>query len=285
MNRLIREPLVHFLALGALIFAWYFWLNRDAPAENEIFISKGQQEHLITMFTRTWQRPPTPEEYQGLLRDYLREELAYREGQNLGLDENDTIIRRRLRQKLELLTDDIVAFAEPADEDLQQFLDEHPERFRIAPRMDLSQIYFSTDQRGSEATTAAENVLDSLNSDPDTDWQSLGDPMQLPGKLENASEREVSRLFGQEFARSVLALEPGGWHGPVLSGYGVHLVRIENFQPGRRPQLEEVRSRVKTELLDQRRREATDLLYEKLSENYVIEIESLVEQTDPQASE
>ena len=281
MNKFLKEPLVHFLVLGLLIFAAYGWLSRDLQSEDEIFISRGQQEHLVNMFTRTWQRPPTPQEFQGLLRDYLREEIAYRQGVLMSLDQGDTIIRRRMRQKLELLTDEIVSFSEPTDADLQQYLEENREVFRLEPLFDLRQIYISLDKRGAGADEFALALLDRLRSDPDdnmgADWRELGDSLPLPAEFEAARAGEISRHFGQQFADSLVKLEQGEWTGPVRSGYGLHLVIIEKFTPARDPELDEVRERVKIEWLEQRRRSTTDELYDRLAENYEIEIESLVE--------
>jgi len=281
MKKIIREPLIHFLILGVLIFVVFTWLNRDQRSEDEIFVSRSQQEHLVNMFTRTWQRPPTPQEYQGLLRDYIREEIAYRESVAMGLDQGDTIIRRRMRQKLELLTDEIVSFAEPADEDLQLYLEENPEVFRIEPRFDLRQIYISLDKRGAEAETFALGLLEQLGSNPGEDWRELGDSLPLPAQAEDIRLSELGRQFGSQFADSLLTLEQGEWTGPVRSGYGLHLVIIDSFTPARNPGLGEVRDRVKIEWLELRRRNATDLLYDRLAEKYEIEIESLVEENAP----
>ena len=276
MSRFLKEPLVHFLALGLLIFAAYGWLSRDLQSEDEIFISRGQQEHLLNMFGRTWQRPPTPQEFQGLLKDSLREEIAYREAMAMGLDQGDIIIRRRMRQKLELLADEIVSFSEPAEADLQQYLDENPDAFRFEPRLGLRQVYISLDKRGAEADAFALELLQQLRNNPAQDWSELGDSLPLPTYIEDARVSEISRQFGQQFADSLLQLERDVWTGPVQSGYGIHLVLVENFVPARDPELEEVRDRVKIEWLEQRRRSATDELYDRLAEKYEIEIESLV---------
>jgi hypothetical protein len=281
MKKFLTEPLVHFLILGVLIFAVFSWFNRDQRSEDEIFVSRSQQEHLVNMFSRTWQRPPTPQEYQGLLRDYIREEIAYRESVAMGLDQGDTIIRRRMRQKLELLTDEIVSFAEPGDEDLQSYLDENPEVFRIEPRFDLRQIYISLDKRGAGASAFALALLDQLRSEPEGDWRELGDSLPLPAQAEDIRLGELSRQFGSQFADSLLTLEHGEWVGPVHSGYGLHLVVIDGFTPARNPGLGEVRDRVKNEWLELRRRNATDVLYDRLAEKYEIEIESLVEENAP----
>jgi len=278
MKKLIREPLIHFLLLGALIFAAYGWIKRDQRSVDEIVVTRGQQEHLVNMFSRTWQRPPTAAEYQGLLQDFIREEIAYRQGVAMGLNEGDTIIRRRMRQKLELLTDEIVSFAQPADADLQQYLLEHPEPFRLEPSMDFRQVYISLDKRGERADAYASETLEQLHNEPDADWKLLGDSLPLPMEFNQVRLGELARHFGSQFADNLLQLERGEWTGPVRSGYGLHLVKIDNFIPARDPELIEVREKVKLEWLEKRRRNATDELYQRLAEQYSIEIESLVEE-------
>jgi hypothetical protein len=264
-----------------LIFAVYSWFSRDLQSEEEIFISRGQQEHLVNMFSRTWQRPPTPQEFQGLLKDYLRQEIAYREALKMGLEQGDIIIRRRMRQKLELLTDEIVSFSEPGDTDLQNYLEENREVFRMEPVFDLRQIYISLDKRGTAADEFAQSLLDQLRQDQGesvlVDWKELGDSLPLPSELKSARSSEISRQFGQQFTDSLIGVEQREWTGPVLSGYGLHLVMIDQFTPARDPALEEVRERVKIEWMEKRRRNATDELYDQLAENYEIEIESLVQ--------
>src|SRR5580693_10753985 len=121
--KILREPLLHFILLGAAICAVYgFVTSHRTDKPGEIVVTQGTLENIITGFTRTWQRPPTEDELRGLVRDYIREEAAYREALAMGLDRDDTIVRRRLRQKLEFLSDDIASHAEPSDTDLQAFL-------------------------------------------------------------------------------------------------------------------------------------------------------------------
>ena len=147
MKRWLKEPLIHFLLLGALIFVAYQQLAGGGPSSDEIFISRGQQENLLNTFSRTWQRPPTPQEFQGLLKDYIRQEIAYRESKSMGLEQDDIVIRRRLRQKLELLAEDVASLVPPTDEQLQTYLDQHGEDFMVEPRLTLRQVYFSQDRR------------------------------------------------------------------------------------------------------------------------------------------
>ncbi|MCW8873248.1 MAG: peptidylprolyl isomerase [Xanthomonadales bacterium] len=280
MSRWLKEPLLHFLLLGALIFVAYDQLAGKGREPGEIFISRGQQENLLNTFGRTWQRPPTPEEFQGLLQDYVRQEIAYRESQAMGLDKEDIVIRRRLRQKLELLAEDVASLAAPSDQDLQAYLDTHTADFAVEPRLTLRQVYFSRDRRGAEAERDALQLLQRIGTDgPDGEFEQFGDPLPLPPELHDVRESEIARLFGSVFADGLQGLETGRWTGPVESGFGLHLVFIEAREAGRAPDLAEVREAVQREWLSKRRRAAVDGLYERLAENYTIEIESLIDQS------
>jgi len=279
MARWLKEPLIHFLLLGVLIFLVYDQLAGKGSAPDEILISRGQQENLLNTFSRTWQRPPTPQEFQGLLKDYIRQEIAYRQSQSMGLDQDDIVIRRRLRQKLELLAEDVASLAAPTEQELQAYLESQPDDFRVEPRLTLRQIYFSLDRRGAAAEQDALELLRSITTGgPVADFRELGDPLPLPPDIRDLREGEVARLFGTVFTEGLKGLEAGRWSGPVESGFGLHLVFIEERVAGRAPALEEVRAAVQREWLSQRRREAVDGLYERLAENYTIEIESLLDQ-------
>jgi hypothetical protein len=273
MKKLIKEPLLHFLVLGALIFAYYDWVSGGIPDSEEILITRGDQQHLLNIFARTWQRPPTTQEFEGLLQDHIRNEIAYREGVAMGFDQGDTIIRRRMRQKLELLTDEIVALAEPTDNELGEFLQTNPELFRLDPRFDLRLIYFSKDQRGNSAHADALTLLERLKQDPSSDWTTMGDPWLLPNEYRDTSFNDLERQMGESFTEAVQDIEPGEWTGPVTSGYGLHLVIVDSRIAGRDPGLDEVRDLVRTQLMNQRRLEATDQMYRGMAEKYSIEIE------------
>lgn len=272
----MKEPLVHFLVLGALVFALYSYIGPDAPADDEIVVSRGQQEHLVTAFTRTWQRPPTPAEFTGIVDDWIREEIAYREGQRLGLDSNDTIIRRRLRQKLEVLADDIVSMAEPGEEMLQEYLEDNIENYTLEPVYTLRQVFFNVDERGAAADQDAEQALLLLETDSVlTNAENLGDRLSLPHRHVRKTESELAALFGRDFAENLVDLEAGKWQGPVLSGYGLHLVLVEELVPGRPLTLEEAERDVRRDWDNQQRIKAIDTLYEEFRKDYTITIEPI----------
>jgi hypothetical protein len=278
MSRWLKEPLLHFLVLGWLIFLVYGQLAGPGSAPDEIYVSRGQQENLLNTFGRTWQRPPTPAEYKGLLDDYVRQEIAYREGQAMGLDQDDIVIRRRLRQKLELLAEDVASLAVPTEQQLQDYLDAHPEDFRVEPRLTLRQVYFSRDRRGDRAEADATELLQRITTDgPAGEFESFGDPLPLPARMEDLREGEIGRLFGAVFVQALQGLPTGRWLGPVESGYGLHLVFIESREAGRVPALDEVRDTVQREWFAARRKEAVDGMYERLAEKYRIDVEPLVD--------
>jgi hypothetical protein len=276
MSRWLKEPLLHFLILGGLIFYLYSLLADAGMAVDEIRVSRGQQENLINTFTRTWQRPPTAGEFKGLLDDYVRQEIAYREGQALGMDQDDIVIRRRMRQKLELLAEDVASLSVPSDEQLQAFLNDHPDDFQLEPRISLHHIYFSRDRRGEAAKEDAVALLQRIGHDgPEGDLAQFGDQLPLPFELDDMREGEIARLFGDRFTRDLQGVEAGKWAGPVRSGFGLHLVFVTERVDGRLPELAEVRDTVQREWFAQRRREAVEGLYDRLAENYSIEIEPL----------
>lgn len=274
MKRLIAEPLLHFVLLGALVFVAYPRLAPDAVGERQIRITAGQQEHLVTAFTRTWQRPPTQQEFERLVDDWIREEIAVRESRRMGLDDGDTIVRRRLRQKLELLAEDVVSLVEPSEEELQAYLDAHPEKYREEPRWTFEHIYFSADRRGDATRSDAQRALQRLRaSDGVMDPGQVGDPLPLPRRYEQERASAVAAQFGQVFVEALGNLERNTWAGPVRSGYGLHLVRIDSHLQGRPLTLAETRNEVRRDWSNQRRIEAIDGYYQRLREMYEIVVE------------
>jgi len=266
-----REPLVHFLVIGAALFL-AFDLTREegGDAANLIRIDAGQVEQLAAQFQRTWLRPPTGQELAGLVEGRVREEVYYREALAMGLDRNDPQVRQRMRLKLEFLLEDLTAEAPPADETLLAYLEKHPERFRVEPRFSFRQVYLNPDRREALAADS-ERLLAELLAGAEPD--SAGDPTLLPLEQRNVSPSEIARTFGETFAAKVAALEPGRWRGPIYSGLGAHLVLVTERREGRLPGLEEVRSEVERDYSAQRRQELKDLAYQKLRERYQVVIE------------
>jgi hypothetical protein len=263
------------MVLGAGLFLLFGMVgdSDDAPTDR-IVVSAGQVAQLTEAFTRTWQRPPTGEELEGLIEDHIREEVYYREAMAMGLDRDDIIVRRRMRQKLEFVTDDLVATVDPTEEQLETYFGEHADAFRVPSRLSFRQIYFNRDRRGEQAAPEAESLLARLNgANSAVDTAAFGDSLMLPADYDLISEVEVAHRFGSEFATVLAELPVGRWSGPVESGFGIHLVLIRERQPGSLPALAEIRDAVEREWRNVRRQEATEGFYQHLRERYDISIE------------
>jgi hypothetical protein len=270
MRRLLQEPLLHFLILGALLFGLYSLLQgRALKPATEIVVSRGQVQSLQAQFQRTRQRAPTSEELQGLVESWVREEIFYREGLAMGLDRGDPIVRRRVAQKLEFIADG-TAPTPPTAAELQAWLDAHADKYQIEPRYTLRQIYFDEARHGEKLNAdvaAVRRVLDAGQTP-------AGDATLLPQALVKARASEVTRVFGKEFADALKALPVNTWQGPLRSGFGVHLVRLSAIEAGRRSTLDEVRAEVERDLLHARTAQSNAAHYEKLRARYTVRVDS-----------
>lgn len=272
--RLLREPLLHFLLIGAAIFLLYGRLPGGVPtAPQEIRVTQAAIDHLTAGFAATWQRPPSPPELDGLLRDYVREEAAYREALALGLDKNDTIVRRRLRQKLEFLSQ-TEADTEPTDDQLRQHLGQHPEVFTQPGRVTFRQVFLDPRRHGDQLAADAARLLDRLRSEPQLDPNGVGDPWLLNDRFDGLTIAEVAKQFGEQFASTLPRLALGEWQGPIASGYGVHLVLLEARSPDRLPALDEVRDAVRRDWQAARVTAANERFYRELLDRYVVTVET-----------
>jgi hypothetical protein len=264
--------MVQFVAVGAGLFLLFQWGGAGDSEPDRIVVGASQIEHLTLGFARTWHRPPTEAELKGLIDDHVREEIAAREARRLGLDRDDTLIRRRLRQKLEFLVEDDAQAALPSDADLQAWLDAHPDAFRVDPEVAFRHVLVSRVRRGATAAADARRLLARLAAlRPGAHVSGLGDPLQLlPDQVALTSRREVAGLFGEAFADRVLGLPLDRWAGPVESGYGLHLVLVTQRTPGRLPSLAEVRERVVRDVLAARRAQRLEAMYRRLLERHPV---------------
>ena len=276
LKNLLREPLVHFLLLGAALFVLDAWLRPAAgPAANtEIVVGEARIRNLAQTFQRTWQRPPTKVELDGLVESHVREEVLYREALALGLDRDDAIIRRRLQQKMEFVSEEAAALAAPTDDDLVAYMQANPDTFRAEPRVTFLQVYLDPRKRASTLDADARRLIDGLGrAGPNPDLAQLGDSlMLLEQHYENAPQGELERLFGREFAEAVVKQPVGRWTGPIGSGYGVHVVRIESMTPGGVPALAAVRPLVEREWRNAKRQELSKAFYDRLRAKYAVTV-------------
>ena len=272
-NRILHEPLTHFLILGAMLFILYANVsNSRVEQADRIVVDATQVKVLADQFQRTWMRPPTRQELEGLTEDFIKEEVLYREALALGLDQNDLIIRRRMRQKMEFLNADILEQQTPPDAELQAYMENRADRYAEPERTSFEQLYFKTDGEPAAAETRAKAVLEKLQENPDTDTRTLGDASLLPPSQQLASAREIARVFGEGFASAVQTAPTGQWSGPYVSAYGVHLLRVTQRIPAQHASLEEVRSEVERDWYSEQRQQADERFYKALRNRYTIEI-------------
>jgi hypothetical protein len=273
----LREPLVHFLLLGTAIYAVAAWTGPEVEAEddNRIVVTAGEIGWLTSSWEKRWNRPPTPQERQGLIDQYIRETVFYREALAMGLDRDDTIIRRRLAQKLEFLTQDLVATVPPTEEELRAYFTEHAARYQQPALVTFTHVFIDPDRHGEQSHPHAKEIGAKLRAlSPPTDGAAaLGDPFMLQAYYPERTEAEVAKLFGTEFARSVAGLVPGAWHGPVLSGYGMHFVYVDRRSPVVPAEFVAVRDRVEQDWRDARREEFEAEYYAALRARYEVVVE------------
>lgn len=279
MGGWLKEPLLHFLVAGGVLFGGYAWLNPPAPkgdaGARQVRIGEGEVGWLVETWSRQWGRAPTSEELRGLVAALLKEEVLSREAREMRLDDGDTIVRRRLAQKMEFLLQDTARIPEPTEADLRKLYDAHPERFRAARRVSLAHVYFSP-QRRQDAAADARRALQALAAAKAVDAAALGDPSMLGPDLREEDERAVAAMFGPDFAAKVVELEPGAWHGPIASSYGMHLVRVSEAMPARARPFEDVRPELLELWRDEQRRLTEDAYLRRLTEKYDIVLDERV---------
>jgi hypothetical protein len=274
--KLLREPLLHFLLVGAILFGVYAWLSRaetdSGDLDRTIQITEREVAWLTETWTRQWQRPPDDRELQGLVTDYLREELLAREARALELDRDDVVVRRRLAQKMNFILEDTARLAAPTDEQLRALYEADRARFDAPATVSFVSVFFSSDKRGDRAAKDAEALLARLSATgASAEPGNAGDSTLLPGELLDADEQTVSGDFGAEFAKSVMTLPPGEWHGPVTSTFGQHLVRVtERRESAARP-FDAIRGALVEEWRRRGEADAKELYFKSLLERYDIE--------------
>jgi len=275
MKKLLKDPLIHFLLIGAVLFFIFDVFSKtDNTESNKITITSGDLKALEANFTRTWQRTPTDEEMQGIIEEKIRDEIAFREAIAMGLDRDDAFIRRRLRMKMEMLIEDIGSLNPPTDEALESYLKENKSSFRREPQLSFSHIFLNPDSHPGSLESDIESLLALLkNENENVTPETYGDPTMLPRQYPLSSIRFIRRQFGRLFADGLVTLESGSWQGPIESSYGLHLVYIHQYQEGSDPALKEIRDAVEREFMSERRKEIKENTYSRLRKRYTIEVE------------
>src|SRR5208282_5389279 len=277
--KLLKEPLLHFLLIGSALFLLYGWRGNSTSLPGgqagtptvQIVVNRDALDQMNNLFAKTWQRPPTEEEQKELIEDFVRNEIYYREAISIGLDRDDEVLKRRLRQKMEFIYEDITSWAEPTDEDLQAFMKRHHEKYLNDPQIAFRQVFINADRRGTSVESDARQVLAQLTAGVDPD--SAGDPTLLKSEVLLSPLRDIRKQFGDEFSRNLLEIEPGRWAGPIRSGFGLHLVLLRERVSGRLPDLDEAREMLTRDWTAERQKELKDAAYAKIRERYSVTVE------------
>ena len=272
-RRLIREPLLHFLLLGLLLFLLFHVVSgQRGGADRRVVINDATVASIIQNYQGSWQRPPTPGELKGLLENRIREEILYREGVAMGLDRDDSVIRRRVLQKIDVITEESLGQPAPSDAVLAAWLQKNAAHYTQPAVLDFEQVLFDPLRHGARLQSELTAALSRLRAGADP--ATLGDRSLLPVRSSASPADTVARDFGEEFAAALVALPVGEWQGPVASGYGEHLVRVSRRTPGRPATLAEVRSAVERDWESERRAQAKEDYYRKLRQDYHVVIEA-----------
>ena len=272
-----REPLFHFLVIGAVVYFLYDFLGNQAPVESvdTITVTAAEVDWLEQTWEKRWNRPPMPTERQGMIDAYVKETVMYRQALAMGLDRDDTIVRRRLAQKLEFLTRDLTEIASPSKEEIRTYFQTHQDKYETPVYLSFTHVYFSPDKRGEQTVQDAQQTLAELaGKDASAEnIKEIGDPFMLQQYYPERSEQEISRLFGNEFAQETSQLPVGQWTGPVQSGYGFHLVYIHDREESTMPEFAEIQDRVLQDWAGDKRREVDEKFYASLLTRYKVVIE------------
>jgi peptidyl-prolyl cis-trans isomerase C len=279
MNKLkvFREPLLQFFIIGLCIYGAYglYGVSNNDLENNTVVVDENRIAAFTNAWQQRWSRPPTEKELTGLINQFVREDIFYREAVAMGLDQDDPITRRRLAQKLEFLSKDIAALKEPEQDELEQYFVDNIEQYRTPDMVTFKHVFIDPDKRGDATLDDAALILAELQAvaPTDSDVSLLGDRFMLQNYYSQQSELDIRKLFGSGFAKAVMQLETKQWHGPVLSGYGTHLVYIDIVDKSPAPKFEQVQEAVFQNWLTDQQEQFNEAYFESLKSRYEIVIE------------
>jgi peptidyl-prolyl cis-trans isomerase C len=288
LRKALREPLVHFLLIGLALFGLYAWIDRGRTSSGnyQITLTLDDLRQLDISFVSQWHRQPTQEEFSGLVEGFIRQEILYREGLAMGLDKDDTIVKRRMAQKMEFLSEDVAAAHEPSSDELRNWYAKNSQKFALADRATFRHLFFGFDRRGQNAQTDALSALSKLAAKPEDSpfGKALADPFMFQDYYGDRAPDQLAKEFGPAFAIGLYKLKTGMWQGPIESGYGWHLVWIESITPGRVPAFEEVEPDVKTAWLADQKAIEWQKAYAQMRAKYeVVAPQPPPESTEPKS--
>ena len=279
LTRLFTEPLIQFLIIGACIYGAYalFGTPEEDFRDTTVHVDSARINAFISEWESRWNRPPTRDEIDGLIQSYIKEDVLYRQAVAMGLNEDDPITRRRMAQKLEFLTSDLAMMVQPAEGVLEQYFADNAEAYRTPDLMTFSQVFFDPDSREDSTLEDAAQALLKLQAVgvPTEESMQVGDGFMLQSDFVSVTATEAARQMGTGFVEAVVQLEPGSWHGPVLSGYGVHLVYVYSYEKSPPPVFEDVQAAVLENWQFEQREQFNADFLENLKSRYEIVIDEI----------
>ena len=275
IRKLLGEPLLHFLLIGIALFGAYRWVSPGDSGGRRIVISQGVIDDLVTQHVAARGREPSTTELNHLIESYVRDEILYREGVKLGLERDDIVVKRRVRQKIELIEEEDASTRAPTDADLSAYLVANQARFMQPAIMTFEQVFLGESTSGPEVEQAVAVTRAALRSG--TDAEELGQPTLLPLRMTEAPADLVARDFGASFAAALVKVPVGEWVGPIDSSFGAHYGRVSDRTPAVAPQLATVRDHVVREWENERRQRARNDAYTKMRGEYQISVETATE--------
>ena len=265
---LLGEPLLHFVLLGMVLFGAYHWLTPDTSVTDRIVISQGVVDDLVTQHVAAKGREPSDAEMRHLIDAYVRDEILYREGVKLGLERDDIVVKRRVRQKIEVIAEEDASTRTPTDADLSAYLTANQARFVQPAILTFEQVFLGASTSGPEVVQAVAVARAALQNG--TDPVELGKPTLLPHRMSETPADLVARDFGTSFAAALEKVPVGEWAGPIDSSFGAHYVRVSERTPAVAPQLAAVRDHVVREWENERRQRARTDAYARMRGEYEI---------------
>jgi peptidyl-prolyl cis-trans isomerase C len=272
----LKEPFFFIISIGIVFYFTYSslsnYLNRD---ENVVVVTTNEIMQMEQSWESRWNRPPTSQEREGLINRHVKDIVLYRTALEMGLDKDDRVVIGRMVQKLKFMGNDLIRPPQPSEQDLVTFYEKHKEQYMPEEKVTMSHIFFDPDKREDETLVDADKALNILRSkgEFDGDFSSYGDAFMLQNYYPDRSELAIRKLFGTGFTETVFQLETDTWQGPVLSGYGTHLVYVHNHQKSELPAFNIVRDQVKNEWMEDMQKKLNDRYVEGLMARYEIVFE------------
>ena len=271
-REVLAEPLLHFLVIGIALFAAYKWMAPDDSAGRRIVITQGVIDDLVTQHVAAKGREPSDIELKYLIESYVHDEILYREGVKLGLERDDIVVKRRVRQKIEMMAEEDASTRAPTDADLSAYLTANQARFVQPAILTFEQVFIGESTSSPGVVHAVALTREALRKGADP--EELGKPTLLPHRMTRTPADLVARDFGSSFAAALEKAPVGEWVGPIDSSFGAHYVRVSDRTPATAPQLAAVRDHVVREWENERRQRARNDAYARLRGEYTVTIET-----------